>query len=189
MTATEAVTATKPARYRWSRDSFVRAWEAGAFDRRVELVNGEVWAVSIGSWHGHTTGALVRALPNGGVKVIMTSLPAGDSLLDPDCWVLRGGASPVGSIGRRLAFWRPEDALLVIEVSDDSITQDLGLKAKLYGQAGYGVYWVVTPDAIYQHTDPTSSGYRTRVVYEPGERIPVGYAGTELEVMALLAPG
>lgn len=194
MTTTETVTATSTTatdslRYRWSKDEFVRAWEVGAFDRRVELVKGEVWEVSIGLWHGQTTGALVRALPNGSVKVTMASLQAGDSLLDPDCWVLRGGTSPVDSIGRHLAFWRPEDALLVVEVSDDSVTQDLGLKATLYGGAGYPVYWVVTPDAIYEHTDPTSSGYRTRVVYEAGERIPVGYAGTELEVSSLLAPG
>ncbi len=189
MTTTETVTTTEPLRYRWTRDEFVRAWEAGAFDRRVELVEGEVWEVPIGLWHGRMTGRVVRALPGGGVEVMMASLPAGDSLPDPDCWVLRAGASPTGSIGRRLAFWQPTDVLLVVEVSDESIVQDLGVKAKLYGRAGYGVYWVVTPDAIYEHTNPTSSGYRTRVVYEAGERIPVGYAGTELEVSSLLAPG
>lgn len=26
--------------YRWSQSEFVRAWEAGAFDHRVELING-----------------------------------------------------------------------------------------------------------------------------------------------------
>jgi hypothetical protein len=189
VTTTEAVTAAEPLRYRWSQDQFVRAWEAGAFDRRVELVEGEVWEVVIGSWHGAATGNLIRALPNGSVKVMMASLRADDSLLDPDCWALRADASPAGSIGRRLAYWRPEDVLLVVEVSDESVMQDLGIKAKLYGRAGYGVYWVVTPDAIYEHTDPTSSGYRTRVTYQPGERIPVRYAGTDLEVTALLAPG
>lgn len=30
------------------------AWEAGAFDHRVELVEGEVWPVVIGDWHGET---------------------------------------------------------------------------------------------------------------------------------------
>jgi hypothetical protein len=186
---TETVTATEPSRYRWSQDEFVRAWEAGAFDRRVELVEGEAWSIVIGPWHSETTGLVSRALPDGGIRVMMGTLPAGDSLPDPDCWVRRADTSPAENIGRRLALWRPDDVLLVVEVSDDSITQDLGVKAKLYGRAGYGVYWVVTPDAIYEHTDPTGTGYRTRVTYKPGERIPVGYAGTELEVSALLAPG
>ena len=36
--------------YRWSVSEFLRAWEAGAFDNRVELINGEVWPVVIGDW-------------------------------------------------------------------------------------------------------------------------------------------
>ncbi|MDQ3304583.1 MAG: Uma2 family endonuclease [Actinomycetota bacterium] len=193
MTATDAAAATdaatEPLLYRWTPDEFVRAWEAGAFDRRVELVEGEVWAVVIGPWHGKVTARVVRALPGDDVEVTMATLPAGDSLPDPDCWVLRAGASPAGTIGRRLASWRAEDVLLVVEVSDESVLQDLGVKARLYGRAGYAVYWVVTRDAIYEHTDPTSSGYRTRVTYTPGDRVPVGYAGIELEVAALLAAG
>ena len=43
--------------YRWSVSEFLRAWEAGAFDHRVELVEGEVWPVVNGDWHGKTTGA------------------------------------------------------------------------------------------------------------------------------------
>ncbi len=47
--------------YRWSPSKFIRAWEAGAFDRRVELVDGEVWPVIIGSWHGRTVARLITA--------------------------------------------------------------------------------------------------------------------------------
>ena len=54
------------------------------------------------------------------------------------------------------------DVLLVIEVSDDTPRQDLSVKTRLYGRAGYPVYCVVAQDAIYEHTEPTSSGYRTR---------------------------
>jgi Uma2 family endonuclease len=42
--------------------------------------------------------------------------------------------------------------LLVVEVADETLIQDLNVKAKLYGQAGYPVYWVVTQEAIYEHT-------------------------------------
>ncbi len=175
-------------RYRWTRDEFVRASEAGAFDRRVELVEDEVWEVVLGSWHSETTGLVARALPGGDIRVMVGTLPTGASLPDPDCWVRRKHAAPAASIGRRLASWRSEDVLLVVEVSDESVAQDLGVKALLCGRAGYAVYWVVTPEAIYEHTNPTSSGYRTRATYTSGDRIPVGYAGADLEVNALLAP-
>ncbi|CAN5828655.1 hypothetical protein BH23ACT1_BH23ACT1_13540 [soil metagenome] len=71
------MTATEPSRYRWSRDAFVRAWEAGAFDRRVELVEGEVWEVPIGLWHARMTGRVVRALPGRGLGVARPRLTLG----------------------------------------------------------------------------------------------------------------
>lgn len=74
-------------------------------------------------------------------------------------------------------------------MSDDTLLQDLNVKTKLYGRAGYPVYWVVAQDAIYEHTEPTSSGYRTRVEYRPGERIPLASAGADLAVEDLIAAG
>jgi hypothetical protein len=173
--------------YRWSQSEFLRAWEAGAFDHRVELVNGEVWPVVIGSWHGDTVGQLTAALPRAGVRVTTATLPTGESLPDPDCWVRRIDAEPVGTVGSRLSVWAPSDVLLVVDVSDDTMLYDLETKAKLFGQAGYSTYWVVTQQGIYEHTTPTTRGYRTRVEYRPGERIPVRYAGVDLAVDHLIA--
>lgn len=166
----------------------MRAWEAGAFDHRVELIEGEVWPVVIGSWHGDTVGQLTAVLPRSGVRVTTATLPTGESLPDPDCWVRRAEAAPIGTVGSRLTVWDPSDVLLVVEVSDDTVLHDLNVKTRLYGQAGYPVYWVVTQDVIYEHTVPTPRGYRTRVEYRPGERIPVGYAGTDLAVDDVIAP-
>jgi Putative restriction endonuclease len=173
--------------YRWSQSEFVRAWEAGAFDHRVELVEGEIWPVVIGSWHGDTVGELLALLPRSGVRVTTATLPTGQSLPDPDCWVRRADAAPIGTIGSRLSIWDAADVLLVVEVADDTTIQDLHVKAKLYGQAGYPVYWVVTQEAIYEHTGPIPTGYRTRVEYRRGERIPVPYAGTDLAIDDLIA--
>ncbi|NNH72583.1 Uma2 family endonuclease [Nocardia uniformis] len=174
--------------YHWSRDEFVRAWDADVFERRVELVEGEVWPVVIGSWHGETVMTVAAVLPRRGVRISSSTLPTGDSLPDPDCWVRRRDAEPTESIGSRLAVWDPRDLLLVIEVSDETVMQDLGVKAKLYGRAGYPAYWVVTKDVIYEHTEPTASGYRLRAEYRAGDRIPIRYADTDLAVDDLLHP-
>ncbi|MGK8523564.1 hypothetical protein ACRS6B_19345 [Nocardia asteroides] len=104
--------------YRWTRSEFLRAWEAGAFDHRVELVEGEVWPVVIGSWHGRAVFRIARKLPTDGVEVI---------------------------------GWSPRTV-------------------------------------IYEHTEPTTSGYRTRKEYRPGDDIPVHYSGTTIPVDDLLFP-
>lgn len=174
--------------YHWTQDDFLRAWEAGAFRSRVELVDGEVWPVVIGSWHGKTVGRVTRGLPGAGAEVTTATLPTGDSLPDPDCWVQRAEAKPIRTLGSTLAVWDPADVLLVVEVSDDTMLHDLHIKAKLYGKAGYPVYWVVTKEAIYEHTEPYPGGYHTRRDYPLGERVPVRYADTDLAVADLIAP-
>lgn len=58
----------------------------------------------------------------------------------------------------------------------------------LYARAGYPCYWAVTRDGIYDHTDPTEAGYRTRVLHRRGDHLTVSYAGVDLAVNDLLAP-
>ena len=43
----------------------------------------------------------------------------------------------------RAAHPRPEDVLLVVEVSDSTLEFDLGQKAKVYAEAGIVEYWVL----------------------------------------------
>lgn len=181
------VTASVP-NYRWSVSEFVRAWEAGAFDHRVELVEGEIWPVVIGRWHGRMVADVIAALKSCGGEVTSATLPSGSSLPDPDCWVLRPKAEPVEVIGRKLDVWQPEDVLLVVEVSDETMLADLTTKAGIYGSAGWPVYWVVTTDVVYEHTEPRDGGYANRREYVRGERIPVRYADTDLAVEDLLGP-
>lgn len=58
-----------------------------------------------------------------------------------------------------MSVWNADDVLLVIEVADETTIQDLTAKAALFGRAGYPVCWVVTPEAIDEHTGPTLTGY------------------------------
>ena len=168
--------------YRWSASEFVRAWEAGAFDHRVELIEGEVWPVVIGDWHGRTVGEVIFLLRQLGPKVSASTLPSGASLPDPDCWIPRPGAVASGAIGTRLLTWNPTDVLLVVEVSDETLMADLTTKVRIYGSAGWPVYWVVSPEAVYVHTGPHPGGYRNRTEYRPGERVPVPFADATIAV-------
>jgi len=173
--------------FHWSLDGFVRAYDAGAFDdHRVELIEGEIWPVVIGTWHGKTVARLIARLPWVGVELSNATLPSGDSLPDPDCWVQRAGAVPARTVGTRIDVWNPDDVVLVVEVSDETVIHDLNVKTRIYGSAGYPVYWVITKERIYEHTDPTPTGYRHRTEYGRGERIPVGYAGVDLAVDDLI---
>lgn len=96
--------------------------------------------------------------------------------------MLRRGAKPAGEVGRRLSRWNATDVLLVVEVSDETVLADLTTKARIYGSAGYPVYWVVTADVIYEHTEPVDGGYRQRRECRRGDRLPVTYAGTAIFV-------
>lgn len=67
----------------------------------------------------------------------------------------------------------PADILLIIEVSDSSLTYDQNIKAKLYAQAGVPEFWLITlaEDAILAYRQPTAEGYRSMQKVVPGETI------------------
>lgn len=174
-------------RYRWTQQEFLRADAAGVFDGRGELVDGEVWPVVIGRWHGRTTLRCAAALQWAGVVVTQESLATGDSLPDPDVWVCAAGATEVDWLSPRVSRWDPSDVLLVVEVSDETVTADLSIKARLYGAAGYAVYWVVTREGVRVHTSPDGDGYRTVTRYGVQERVPLPYADSNVAVSELLA--
>lgn len=177
----------QPLRYRWTREEFLRAADADVFRDRVELVDGEVWPVVIGRWHGRATMRLGRLLAAEGVVVTAESLVTGESVPDPDVWVCPAGAEPAGEVSARVDRWAPGDVLLVVEVSDETVVADLNIKSGLYGAGGYPVYWVITRDAVFEHTEPDSDGYRTVVRHRPGDRIRLPYAHVTVAVEDLIA--
>lgn len=173
---------------RWSRDEFIRAWDVGEFEHRVELIDGEIWPVPIDNWPARTTFDIAALLSHPGVRLKPGFLPSGESLPVPNCWVCPRYAKPVAPLGRQMSTWDPADVLLVVEVTDDNILRDLEIKARIYGAAGWPVYWVVTPTVIYEHIKPYNQGYRKRMEYRPGEAIPVHYANTQVDIDDLIVP-
>ena len=176
----------QPERYHWSVQDYLRASEADAFHGRVELVDGEVWPVVIGPWHGRTTMRCAQLLAADGVIVTQESLVTGDSLPDPDVWVTRPDADEMQRLSPRAIRWHARDVLLVVEVSDETVQADLSVKTRLYGAAGYPVYWVVTPDAVFVHTEPDDAGYRTVVRHRAGDDLTLPYAERRVAVAELV---
>lgn len=85
-----------------------------------------------------------------------------------------------------MAVWDPADVLLVVEVDDETVRADLTTKARLYGAAGFAVYWVVTREGVHEHTGPTPFGYRVIRRYWPGDRLAVPYGDVAVDVAALV---
>jgi Uma2 family endonuclease len=67
----------------------------------------------------------------------------------------------------------PSDALLVIEVSDSSLSRDTGSKAAIYAEAGVPEYWVwdVKRHVVHQFEEPSEGQYRFRRHVKLGETI------------------
>ena len=173
---------------RWTAEEFVDAWEAGAFaDRhRVQLVDGEVWDLGpIHGWHGRAVPRLVQLLAADDAVVTTETLPMPRSMPDPDAWVLRGGAEPVGSV-RGYATYDPADVLLVVEVSDATLRADLTSKAAVYAEGGVSHYWVLARDALHVHEGPSAHGYAKVRVLGPDDAVTLPYADRALTVRDLL---
>ena len=165
---------TTEAPHRWTRARYDRAVEAGVFgpDDRLELLEGQLLAVTPqGSRHAaivDQAGEVLRGVFGGGCRVRMQCpLAAGDdSEPEPDLAVVPGRA-------RDYLDAHPTSALLVVEVSDDSLRRDRTVKQRLYARHGVPEYWILAlPDArIEVYRDPGAAGYRTVLMRGPGETI------------------
>jgi Uma2 family endonuclease len=136
--------APMPKTYRFSRDEFYRLVDLGFFDGvRVELIDGEVVEMPAQSnLHALaiklTEDALNAAFGAGHwVRVQMPLDLSPYSSPDPDLAVIAG--SPRTHSTRA----NPTSALLVVEVSESSLSYDRLHTANLYAAAGVADYWIV----------------------------------------------
>lgn len=182
-TTTEAV-------FRWTRERYDRAVEAGVFgpDDRLELIEGQLLAtMPHGSRHAAIVGQAGDVLRHvfGADCSVRTQCPlaAGDdSEPEPDLAVVRGRA-------RDYLDAHPTSALLVVEVSDDSLRRDRITKQHLYARHGIPEYWILAlPDARLEvYRDPTPDGYRTVLIRRAGETIaPLARPAATIAVADLL---
>jgi Uma2 family endonuclease len=151
-------------------DQFVKLWNRGHFgetsDRKVELLFGEVVEM-LPPNPPHED--VVDLLTQWSFKKVSTKeirvriqntigIPELDSLPLPDVvWVK--------AKSYRRARPRISDVLLLIEVSDSSVSMDRNRKRKLYAQAGISDYWIVNIPArqIEVFRDPHVDDFATKL--------------------------
>ena len=178
------------ATYRWSRDAYDRAVDAGVFgpDDRVELIDGQLLEMTPrGSRHAaivNQAGEVLRDAFGGGYSVRpQCPLAVGDdSEPEPDLAVVRG--RPVDYLAAH-----PTTAILVVEVSDETLHRDRTVKQRLYARCGLPEYWILAlPDACLEvYREPAATGYRSVTTLRTGDRIaPLARPGAAVAVADLL---
>ena len=161
-------------RRRFTVHEYHRMAEVGILheDDRVELIDGEIVQMNpIGSRHAMCVIRLNRMLvpllgeeafvsPQNPVRLSERLEP------QPDLAVLRV-RDYTGSLPG------PEDVLVLIEVSDTSLTYDRDVKLPLYAGAGIPEVFIVdlAGEAIERHTEPSGNCYRLSARAGRGEAL------------------
>lgn len=181
--------------YRWTVDEYHQMWDLGWFlNKRVELIDGEILEIPVpNNPHVvavHLTEDALRSAFGAGFWVRTQSpLDFGSaSEPEPDLAVVPGKARDYSA--------HPTTALLVVEVSDSSLSYDRKQKASLYAQAGIGDYWIVNVVdgqlEICRDPAPDSSqefgfGYSNRIILLRGDVIaPLSAPNMPIAVVDLL---
>ena len=160
--------------YRLSRVEYDRAVEAGAFepDAKLELIDGNLHAMTPeGSRHAlgmDLVADRLRGVFGPGFYVrIQHPLAADDySEPEPDVAVVTG---PM----RDYRDAHPTSAVLVVEVSHESLRHDRTIKQRLYARCGIPEYWILAlPESRLEvYRDPAGDGYRSVTHHAAGDEV------------------
>ena len=141
----------------WTREEYYKMAEVGVFrsGERVELIGGRIVTMSPQNSPHFTAICLaedaLRTIFGAGYAVrVQGPLDLSPSSQpEPDIAVVRGRA-------RDYAGGHPATALLVVEISESTLSFDRGEKASLYASAGIPEYWVVNllDRRLEVHRDP-----------------------------------
>lgn len=178
----------------WTVDEYYRMAEVGILgpDERTELIDGEIVPVTPpGPLHASVVDRLTMLLPRmvGSEAIVRVQNPL---RLDekrepqPDVAVLRFrddfyAGQPPGA----------DDALLVIEVAESSLSMDRGVKRERYAQFHIPEYWVVDAGrrVVIVHRAPEGGRYTEEREYRAGESwTSPALGGREVRVEDVLGP-
>ena len=152
---------------------------------RVELIRGEIVEMSpVGRRHKAFVDNLnqlltVRIAGRAIVSVQNPVVLADDTEPEPDFKILRRRSLPYKELEAH-----GEDALLIIEVAENSLSYDRSTKLRLYAEAGIPEYWIVNPldetsgvlvlrDGAYVERGPFARGMRATSALFPDVSVEV----------------
>ena len=179
--------------YRLSRVEYDRAVEAGAFepDARLELIDGNLHAMTPeGSRHAAVMDIvahhLQRVFRSEFYIRIQHPLAVDDySEPEPDIAVVRGAAHDYLDA-------HPTAAVLIVEISNESLRHDRTVKQRLYARCGIPEYWILAlPEARLEvYRDPAGDGYQTVTNHAPGDKVaPLARPDAQIAVDNFLIAG
>ena len=190
LTQTEPDTLTDAPRKRlFTRKEYHAMGKAGVFalNERVELWEGEIITMSpVGNRHMACTRRINRAFA--GLNIANRAII---SVQDP---VVVSATSEPEPDFMLLAFRddrydfgkpRPQDVLLLIEVSDSSLEYDREVKLPYYASLAIPETWIANlhDDRIESYTDASPEGHRVSRIYRPGDTIsPTSFPDIEISV-------
>ncbi len=163
-----------PSRKCWTRAEYEHLIELGVLTTHdhLELIEGEILE-KMPQNEPHTTGLLlctevVRAIYSRG-HVIRIQAPfnvGAKSVPEPDLAIVEGSI-------RDFSKTHPFRAVLLVEVSDSTLTYDRTTKAKLYARAAVPDYWILNLNEriLEVYRKPVGTEYTERTDYDETQSV------------------
>lgn len=186
-----------PQPFRWNIAQYRELYKTGLFcNMKTMLIRGEVYAMTMplpphDTAMGLTDLWLRKVFSNGCHVRCQMGFDIGlDNDPGPDFAVVSGSV-------RDYSKKTPTSALLIVEVSDSTLTLDMTTKAELYATAGVPEYWIVdlVNNQLLVYRDPVplpvglgATAYRSYRAYGPDETVAPLAAPTSIVKVADLLP-
>ncbi len=184
-----------PPPWRWTRDTCIRLKELELLPERYELIEGIIYE-KMPKNRRHVLG--LRRVRNWlftvfGEDVVQEQDPIEIAVEDqtfndpePDIAVLRQSVESY-----REQAPGASEVLLLVEISDATLSLDRNRKARLYSRAGIMDYWAldVRGRRLFVHREPGSEEYGSVLEYAADESIaPLAAPGAVIHLRELLPP-
>ncbi|WNZ47449.1 Uma2 family endonuclease [Leptolyngbya boryana CZ1] len=182
-----------PTLKRFTIEEYHRLTELGFFqeDDHIELIRGQlIHMAAKGKAHETCNRKLLRELPRllGDRATLQNQSPItlpNDGEPEPDFAIVQNRPDDYLS-----GHPRPEDILLVIEISDSSLTYDQETKLKMYAEDKIQNYWIfnLLDRVLEMYSEPyrksdSEFGYRVKRIALPNERVKLPqFSDLELEL-------
>ncbi len=184
--------AAEPTRRRFTVAEFHQMGEAGILtaDDRVELIKGDIVRMPpIGSPHAshvrRVSHSFARRFLDRAQLAVQDPLHLSEHNEPiPDIMLLRPRDDYYAH-----KHPTPEDVYLIVEVSDTTLSYDLGIKVPLYARYGVPEVWVVdlSRAVILVHRNPGPGGFEDVATVRSDDRLaPIAFSNAEIQVRDLL---